>query len=68
MIRQAFIVKKLFVGKPPNISVEKSFLNASPYCQRSSYTYFKVLKYQILLGTTENVPWYVKDEELKCWN
>ena len=55
MIRQAFIVKKLFVGKPPNISVEKGFLNASPYCQRSSYTYFKVLKYQILLVTTENV-------------
>ena len=54
MIRQAFLVKRFFVGRPPNVSDERSFLNASPYCQRSSYTYFKVLKYQILSGMTVN--------------
>ena len=54
MIRQAFLVKRFFAGRRPNISDERSFLNASSYCQRSSYTYFKVLKYQILLGMTVN--------------
>ena len=36
LIRQAFLVKRFFVGGPPNILGENSFLNASPYCLLSS--------------------------------
>ena len=54
MIWSAFLVKRFFVGKPPNISGEISFFNANPYYQWFSYTYFKVLEYQILSETREN--------------
>ena len=36
MIQQAFLVKRFFVGGPPNISGGNSFLNASPYYQLPS--------------------------------
>ena len=54
MIWSAFLVKRFFVRKPPNISGEISFFNANPYYQWFSYTYFKVLEYQILSDTREN--------------
>ena len=48
------LVKIFFVGGPPNILSENSFLNASSYYQLFSWTYFKIFKFQILSGTTEN--------------
>ena len=54
VIQQAFLVKRFFVGGPPNISGGNSFLNASPYYQLPSWTYLKSFRYQVLSGTTEN--------------
>ena len=54
MIWQALLVKRFFVGRPLNIPGEISYLSAISYYQWSSDTYFKVLKYQILSGTTED--------------
>ena len=39
----SILVNRFYVGGPPNIPVENSFLNASPYYQLSFKTYFKVL-------------------------